>query len=328
MAIIYKSRLNIRKRTIEAFRTFEHIECTLKICKSYMRIVIMYRPPPYVVMYRPPPYVVMYRPPPYVVMYCPPPYVVMYRPPPYVVMYRPPPYVVMYRPPPYVVMYCPPPYVVIYRPPPYVVMYRPPPSAKSGLTTSAFFGEWGRFIDQHVLQPGPLIVIGERNFHLDDKAGSDARRLIRSLDSTGMEMHVHGSTYRKGHMLDVLLTRCMDEYVASTDMGISDHSAIKFTISAARCRAALMKIKYRKLRAINADILRQDIPVLRPEDFESLSVDELVNHYDATLVNLVETHAPLLEKNVRMRPDTAWYNDHKQMFREQCKLLNDMQQLS
>ena len=87
--------------------------------------------------------------------------------------------------------------------------------------------------------------------------------------------------------------------------------------------------------------------MFRPVDLESLSVDELVNHYDATLENLVETHAPLLEMNVRMRPDTAWYNDdlrdakqerrrlertwrksklevHKQMFREQCKLVNDM----
>ena len=86
--------------------------------------------------------------------------------------------------------------------------------------------------------------------------------------------------------------------------------------------------------------------MFRPVDLESLSVDELVNHYDATLVNLAETHAPLLETKVRMRPDTAWYNDdlrdtkqerrrreptwrkfkqefHKQMFRE-CKLVNDM----
>ena len=29
--------------------------------------------------------------------------------------------------------------------------------------------------------------------------------------------------------------------------------------------------------------------MFRPEDLESLSVDELVNHYDATLVNIVET---------------------------------------
>ena len=84
-----------------------------------------------------------------------------------------------------------------------------------------------------------------------------------------------------------------------------------------------------------------------PEDPESLSVDELVNHYDATHVNIVVTHAllleknivvthaPLLVKNVRMRTYTACYNDdlrehtwhksklevHKQMFREQCKLV-------
>ena len=43
VAIIHKSRLNIRKRTIEMFRTFEHIECTLNTCCSSMRIVVMYR---------------------------------------------------------------------------------------------------------------------------------------------------------------------------------------------------------------------------------------------------------------------------------------------
>ena len=101
-------------------------------------------------------------------------------------------------------------------------------------------------------------------------------------------MYVHGSTHRKGHTLYVLLTRCTDEHlvrnVAITDMGISDHSAIKF-ISAARCYAARTKIKYQKLRIINADIFPQDIPVLRPEDIDSLSVDGL---YAATLVNLAE----------------------------------------
>ena len=108
-------------------------------------------------------------------------------------------------------------------------------------------------------------------------------------------MQVHGSTHRKGHTLDVLLTRCTDELlvrnVAITDMKISVHINSN---SAARCRAARTKIKYQKLCAINADIFPQDIPVFRPEDIDTLSVDKL---YDATLVNLVEIHDPLLEKN-------------------------------
>ena len=61
-------------------------------------------------------------------------------------------------------------------------------------------------------------------------------------------------------------------------MGMSDHSAITFTISADQCRASLTKIKYQKLSAINTDICQQDILVFRQEDLESLSVDELVNH--------------------------------------------------
>ena len=58
-----------------------------------------------------------------------------------------------------------------------VVMYHPLPSVKNSLTTSAFFEEWGRFIDQYVLLSGPLIVIGDLNFQLNDKTDSDARWL-------------------------------------------------------------------------------------------------------------------------------------------------------
>ena len=101
-------------------------------------------------------------------------------------------------------------------------------------------------------------------------------------------------------------------------------------------------MKYRKFRAITADIFREDIPVFCPEYLESLSVDKLVNHYDFIQVQLVETHAPL---HLRIGTNTSWYNDdlrdakqerrrrdstwrkfklevHTQMFIERCKLLH------
>ena len=46
VAIIYKSRLNKRNQNSEVFHTFKHIECMLQTCKSSMRIVVMYCPPP------------------------------------------------------------------------------------------------------------------------------------------------------------------------------------------------------------------------------------------------------------------------------------------
>ena len=98
-------------------------------------------------------------------------------------------------------------------------------------------------------------------------------------------MHVHGSPI---------------------EMGTCGRSVITFTICAARCQAAMNKIKYRKFRAITTDIFREDITVFCPEYLESLSVDKLVNHYDFTLV---ETHAPL---HLRIGTNTSWYNDDLQ----------------
>ena len=66
-----------------------------------------------------------------------------------------------------------------------VVVYRPPPSAKNRLTTTLFFDEWDRFIDQHTIQPGPLmIIIGYLNIHIDNISHSDARRLLNYVNAT------------------------------------------------------------------------------------------------------------------------------------------------
>jgi len=112
-------------------------------------------------------------------------------------------------------------------------------------------------------------------------------------------MHVHGSTHRKGHTLDVLLTRCTDEHfirnVAITDKGFLGHSVVSVTTSTAQ---NLTKTKYRKLRAINVDIFRQDMTQFRPEYLELLTIDKLVSQYNATII--IDNHVPLLEKYIRL----------------------------
>ena len=114
-----------------------------------------------------------------------------------------------------------------------VVFYRPPPSAKNRLTTTVFFDEWDRFIDQHTIKPGPLIIMGDLNIHIDNTTNADARRLINSVNATGMVLHVREPTHSKGHTLDVLMTRSTDEHlvrnVTITDMGLSDHFAVNFS---------------------------------------------------------------------------------------------------
>ena len=78
-----------------------------------------------------------------------------------------------------------------------------------------------------------------------------------------------------------------------------------------------------------------------------LYVNHLVQFYNTTIVDLINTHAPLCEKEMRLRSNSEWYSDairkakrekrrrerawrksklevHRQCFREQCKLVNAM----
>ena len=230
-----------------------------------------------------------------------------------------------------------------------VVFYRPPPSAKNGLTTTVFFDEWDRFIDQHTIKPGPLIIMGDLNIHIDNTTNADARRLINSVNATGMVLHVREPTHRKGHMLDVLMTRSTDEHlvrnVTITDMGLSDHFAVNVNINIVQRRTGLMKIRYRKTRAIDTVFFRRDIPLFSSNDLDALNVEELVDQYDKLLVSLVDSHAPMLEKQIRLRQDTVWYTDdlrvekrtkrqrerswrksrlevNRQLYADQCKRVN------
>ena len=137
-----------------------------------------------------------------------------------------------------------------------VVFYRPPPSAKSGLAATMVFDEWDRFIDQHTIKPGPLIIMGDLNIHIDNTTNADSRRLINFVDTTGIVLHVREPTHRICHTLIVLMTRSTDEHlvrnVTITDMGLSDHFAVNFNIHFILRRTGLMKIRYRKTCAINA----------------------------------------------------------------------------
>ena len=52
--------------------------------------------------------------------------------------------------------------------------------------------------------------MGDLNIHIDNTTNADARRLINSVNVTGMVLHVREPTHRKGHTLDVLMTRSTD----------------------------------------------------------------------------------------------------------------------
>ena len=60
-------------------------------------------------------------------------------------------------------------------------------------------------MDELVITPGKFIIMGDKNFHLDDTSDCNASRFRASIKSTGLIMHVREPTHRKGHTLVVIM---------------------------------------------------------------------------------------------------------------------------
>ena len=52
---------------------------------------------------------------------------------------------------------------------------------------------------------------------------------------------------------------------------------------------------------------RRDIPLFSSNGLGALNVKGLVDQYDKLLVSLVDSHVPMLEKQIRLQQHTFWY---------------------
>jgi hypothetical protein len=70
-------------------------------------------------------------------------------------------------------------------------------------------------------------------------------------------------------------------------------------------------VTYRKLRSIDIESFRNDIESLEIINSNVIisDVDEHVESFNNSLASLVDKHAPLLTKQITLRPTSPWYNE-------------------
>ena len=82
-------------------------------------------------------------------------------------------------------------------------IYRPPGGASVGV----FLKEFSSLLQETVICPEELLIYGDFNFHMDDKADWDATRFGELLDLFNLKQHVCVSTHKRGHILDLVISR-------------------------------------------------------------------------------------------------------------------------
>ena len=88
-----------------------------------------------------------------------------------------------------------------------VVVYRPPVSSVNALSVSMFLSEFSVYLENLVLLPGEVLIMGDFNFHTDDLTNHNACEFSHLLDTFNMSQHVSEPTHQPGHTLDLLITR-------------------------------------------------------------------------------------------------------------------------
>ena len=170
-----------------------------------------------------------------------------------------------------------------------VVIYRPPPSHKNKLNVFVFLDEFISFLEKLITTTDPLVIVGDFNFHLDNQCDRAAALFQELLDAFSLVQHIHEPTHRKGHTLDLIITRIDDKSVKNvriSDPLISDHAAVFCEISSLKKPSFQRKqILHRKLRSIDSDRFIQDIEdsALMNRD-GSNDVSMLADCYDNTFI--------------------------------------------
>ena len=196
-----------------------------------------------------------------------------------------------------------------------IIIYRPGPNVKNKLTSSMFFNEFTPFLEEKSLSNNRLCIVGDFNFHLDDKKNSDAKRFARILSSFDLYQHVDCPTHEKGHTLDLVISRPSDELlcdlnVEESRMGKCDHHWIHCLLRGPKPKTLQKQISYRKIKSIDLAQFSNDLQnsdLFLNNTFDTL--ENAVSVYNSTLENALNSHAPVISKTITIHSDAPWYND-------------------
>ena len=193
-------------------------------------------------------------------------------------------------------------------------IYRPLPSSENKLTPKMFFKDFSSLLEHVIIHPGRVLMVGDFNFHVNDPSDHDATTFLDLLDSSGFEQHVYNATgtHKCGNTLDLVISRKTDNLVGNVNVlnGMpSDHKVVKCYLDVSRPPPVKIQVQSRKLRNIDVAKFAKDVSdsLLQVDSNESLS--QSVDHYETVLRDLLDTYAPMQQRNIILRPNTPWYSE-------------------
>ena len=196
-----------------------------------------------------------------------------------------------------------------------VTVYRPEHDA-------SFLDEFTEFLSLLHTQHDQIILTGDFNIHVDNPFDPIAKDFLNLLDSMGFTQHVSGPTHKKGHTLDLVITKNLTTSITSIiPPTISDHSCILFNIE-------IHKIVQKPDRFIRKRVITPQVSA----DFKSLITAKsnapledpskeinLVEFFNTKAKSTLDQLAPLRLKRVLDKKKDPWITPNIIILKKACR---------
>ena len=189
-----------------------------------------------------------------------------------------------------------------------------------------FYDEFSRLIEILVGEPDPLAITGDFNFHVDDSGNLEAMRFLDLLDSANLVQHVLEPTHRRGHTLDLIITR-RDEglirHVKVLPDIYSDHRVIVYKIDCPRPPLSNVLVTFRSKKKLDSTKLHNDISECFSKiDLSTIpDINDLISKYNLSLTEIYDAVTPIQSRWVKHRPHAPWYSDNLRQVKHEKRRL-------
>ena len=169
---------------------------------------------------------------------------------------------------------------------------------------------------------GQLLIIGDFNIHMNSES-RESKQFTSLLHTYNLTQHVTSPTYRRGRVLDLVITRTDARTISDisvTDPMISDHSAVMITLPTSRSPRPKKLVKFRIFKRLDKDAFKADLRTSLSFSSSLQSPDEILHHFNTVITQLLDKHAPWKHCSLTIRPFALWHTDEIHQLRtEKCK---------
>ena len=193
-----------------------------------------------------------------------------------------------------------------------------------------FFIDFGEFLEALITMNCLLIIAGDINIHIDDVSGKHMKELSKLLDCFNLFQLVNGSTQKRGHQLEVIITNDPEKFsnVVIDDVCLSDHYRISCSfVHNLKVLSEYRTIHFREIKSMNStgfsDHIRHQF-----EDFlinnQNSSFSNCIASYNSILKSSLDKFAPIKQKIIKDVQSATWFDED---YRDLRKLRRNAEKL-